>query len=499
MILTAKGQVLAHQNAEMTKIQARDGSYNLATIDQIQDKVARAAFGRHDENTLASFIGPIEATFEFNDEPFVSTIIPHVDQSIPWFIAIYAAEADFIGGLKANRTRNIWIAVLVAGLTGIIGLLLSNRILRPVREFSLQAEQAASGSTRHTYRELQGAQDTLKQEIEMRKSFESEYGQTFDLAPRGMAQLTHDDGRFLKVNAKVLDILGYSETEALDLRLIQILHPDEIASFTLVNEAPAADVYNHERRYVRKAEEKISALRRDLSQFTRVDIMGQMATGLAHELNQPLTAITQNVDAALSIANDEKNQNSELIDVLNQLDAQAHRGGEIIHALRGFVRKDAGEVEAFDLGNLVAQTLRLVQPETKAHRVQVNVSPTRTSPVRANRIQVAQVLINLLRNAIEAISTADSDARTIDIVMTEIDDKLQFQIDDTGGGIDPDINLFTHFETSKQKGMGVGLAFSRSLIEANDGLLWHDNNNRKTTRFCFTLPLALKADKQAAE
>jgi len=234
----------------------------------------------------------------------------------------------------------------------------------------------------------------------------------------------------------------------------------------------------------RESETKIQELNRDLSHVTRVNMMGQMATGLAHELSQPLTAITQNVDAAISTAKHQTDTNPELLEILHELDEQAHRGGDIIRALRGFVRKDEGVAKPFDLDELVTQTFSLIQREIKVHHVKTTFDIVDIPPILGNRVQIAQVLTNLTRNAIEAMEAAQSPVRSIHIHATKKRGGVTVRVADSGPGVAPDLDLFKRFETSKTDGMGLGLSICRTIVEVNGGRMWYDPD---TASFYFTL------------
>lgn len=238
----------------------------------------------------------------------------------------------------------------------------------------------------------------------------------------------------------------------------------------------------------RKADERILELNRDLSHFSRVNLMGQMATGLAHELSQPLTAISQNVDAAISTAQQHAKDNPDLLNILSELDDQAHRGGDILHALRGFVRKDPGEMVPFDMNELIKQTERLLHHEALIQDVNLRFEGHDMPLVIGNRIQIAQVIINLVRNAIEAITEANSPVKEVSIVAHQRPDQVEVWVEDTGPGIDPNVTLFKQFETSKKDGMGLGLSICRTIAEANGGRLWYDTNAKEGARFCLSLP-----------
>ena len=239
----------------------------------------------------------------------------------------------------------------------------------------------------------------------------------------------------------------------------------------------------------RDADARILELNRDLSHFSRVNLMGQMATGLAHELSQPLTEISQNVDAAITTAKQQKDAHPDLLNILSELDDQAHRGGDILRALRGFIRKDQGEMKPFDVNELVDQTENLLHHEALVQGVTLRFDVTEMPMVTGNRIQIAQVLINLVRNAIEAITEADSPQKEVSILAHRKPNHLEIWVEDTGPGIAPNVTLFKQFETSKKDGMGLGLSICRTIAEANGGRLWHDASCTEKCRFCLSLPV----------
>ena len=216
--------------------------------------------------------------------------------------------------------------------------------------------------------------------------------------------------------------------------------------------------------------------------------MGQMATGLAHELSQPLTAITQNLDTAISVAKSEEQPNAELLSILTELDEQAHQGGDIIRSLRGFVRKDDGTPEPFDVNELLLQTCRLMRNEADNAGVKLSTQIPDLPMAVGTRVQIAQTMINLMRNASDAMGNADSPVKTITIAAIQQAQFVEIRVDDTGPGVDSNVTLFKQFQTSTAEGLGLGLSISRTIIEANGGRLWHDAT-ASGARFCFTVPL----------
>lgn len=239
----------------------------------------------------------------------------------------------------------------------------------------------------------------------------------------------------------------------------------------------------------RALDAKIQTLNRELSHASRVNAMGQLATGLAHELSQPLTAITQNVDTAISLAKQDPSHGPELLNVLQELDEQAHQGGDIVRTLRGHVRKDEGKAEYFNLEDLIAQSIRLMRHDAKLNDIAISMDLAPSPPVFANRVETAQILTNLMRNAIEAIAQAGTTAGLISISSIVSGDAVEVRVDDNGPGVDEGLILFKQFQSSKPGGLGLGLTICKTIAEANGGRLWHESAYSPGTRFAFTIPL----------
>jgi C4-dicarboxylate-specific signal transduction histidine kinase len=238
-------------------------------------------------------------------------------------------------------------------------------------------------------------------------------------------------------------------------------------------------------------ENRIDRLNRDLSHLARGNTMGQMASGLAHELNQPLTAIAQNADTALLVLGQQKTPDSELREILFEIERQSIRAGDIIHALRSFIRKDEGDRVAFDIHDLLDQTLHLVQAEATEAGVIIETALAEGLPqVAANRVQIAQVVVNLLRNAIEAMTSVRDNERRITLRAVAADGNVTVSVADTGPGLAPQLTPFSQFETTKRNGMGLGLSICKSMIEANGGTIWLDDGAGRGAQFHFTVPLA---------
>lgn len=532
LIINHNGDVIAHPNKDLIKTQDEDGTLRFASIEEIDDPLARAAFGEMARNGGFNVKTETPSQFVFDGASYVSSVMPIISDKLPWTIAVYAPEDDFTGIIKQNRTQNIWLAALVAALTASVGLALADYIYRPVRAFAVRTALISQGEIDPdipppaTYRELEKANDALVQQIVARREAEREYGQTFNMSSRGMAQIDVGEGCFTRVNDRLVEMVGYTADELSKMHFTELVEPEDQRLLPDISQPhDAGTSMNQELRLIRKdgqtiwarvngilirdasgepvhavltiddvtqshkQDVEITRLNRDLSHLARGNTMGQMAEGLAHELNQPLTAIAQNTDTALLILDQQPQADPELRVILTEIERESLRSGEIIRALRSFIRKDEGARTAFDFGALLNQTLHLVDAEARDAGVEIAAFTDKLPPVSANRTQVAQVLVNLLRNAIEAMAADRNNTRKINIRAREDSDQLLVCVEDTGPGIDPSLNLFAQFETTKPNGMGLGLSICRSIIEANGGRMWHEPGEHRGARFLFTLPL----------
>ena len=242
----------------------------------------------------------------------------------------------------------------------------------------------------------------------------------------------------------------------------------------------------------KRAEEQARQLQEQLAYVARLNTMGEMAAGIAHELNQPLTAIATYCYAARETLRNSPSSHAE--EFLEKAIDQAIRSGEIIRRMRSLVRKTAPARSSTDVRELIREVVGLVEPEVRLRgtRLKVNVDDT-LSDVLADRIQIQQVLINLVRNAFDAMDDVPSDGRTLRITTsTSGPEMVEVAVCDSGTGIaveDWD-RVLDAFFTTKPQGMGMGLAISRSIIESHGGHLWLTPNRERGVTFHFTLPIA---------
>ncbi|MCU7951218.1 MAG: PhnD/SsuA/transferrin family substrate-binding protein [gamma proteobacterium symbiont of Bathyaustriella thionipta] len=229
----------------------------------------------------------------------------------------------------------------------------------------------------------------------------------------------------------------------------------------------------------------------ELAHVARLSTMGEMASGLAHELNQPLSAINTYVQGCIRRINMGTDDSAAIINALQLTTQQAERAAGIIRRLRSFVRKGESHKTYSEINHLVNEVTHFLETQLKERKVSLKLElEDNLPPVLADIIQVEQVLINLLKNAIEAMS--DIESPTI-LVSTRLfnHNLIELCVIDSGHGISEDKlkRIFNPFFTTKSSGMGMGLSISSSIIEAHDGKLYAQNNADQGARFCFTLPI----------
>jgi two-component system, LuxR family, sensor kinase FixL len=240
--------------------------------------------------------------------------------------------------------------------------------------------------------------------------------------------------------------------------------------------------------------------RNELVHLSRVTMLGELSGSLAHELNQPLAAILSNAQAAQRFLARDDVDLAEIKDILNDIVAENRRAGEIIHRLRQLLKKCEIERLPVDLNKLVSDVLILLRSDLLSHKIVFTVSLDQNLPtIIGDRVQIQQMLLNLIMNACEAMSENDSDNHNLRIRTALNDDNyVQISIEDQGPGIPVDAmeSIFKPFFTTKRKGLGLGLAICRTIVTAHGGQLWASNNVTSSgANFQVTLP-AYKADSQ---
>ena len=243
-----------------------------------------------------------------------------------------------------------------------------------------------------------------------------------------------------------------------------------------------------------QAEEEARQHHADLVHVSRLCTMGEMAAGLAHELNQPLAAIMNYTQGCVRLLNQTENaQKHDLAHALRQVSSQAQRAAEIIRKLRNLVDKSDPQRSVIQLEKVARNAIKFASADIKKHAATVRFRTAENLPqTDADAIQIEQVLLNLIRNGLEAMHSTSLEQKELIVrVFLNENNHLQVSVSDQGEGLPIDFDenkVFDTFYTTKSDGMGMGLAISRSIIEAHDGQMWVTRNEQNGSTFHFSLP-----------
>jgi PAS domain S-box-containing protein len=342
------------------------------------------------------------------------------------------------------------------------------------------------------------------------------------------------EGRHTYCNPAVESILGYGVPELVGRVATELLHPDDTAKVdswmrewiekklgwsNLIRrwrhkngswrwlESSAVPILNANDELVGfrgidrditdrvEAEEKLNEMEAHLAHAGRLSVLGEMVAGIAHEVNQPLYSIVNFAKACRNVlARKEEPDHKELIEWNDEIACAAARATEIIKRLRRFARRGAAEFAAIPVGELIEESIDLMAFELRRHKVVVRRDIASDAPaVRADRVEIQQVLVNLLQNACEAMAqTADSE-RQIALRSRLSEEGVVVSVQDHGPGLpdDKELRIFQPFVTTKENGLGIGLAISTTIVEAHGGRLWA-SDDREGATFHLLLPYAEK-------
>jgi len=239
--------------------------------------------------------------------------------------------------------------------------------------------------------------------------------------------------------------------------------------------------------------------RQQLAHLTRVSALGELAGSLAHELNQPLTAILSNAQAAQRFLATDPVNLVEVREILHDLVEDNHRASEVIRKIRALVKKGALEAAPLGIASVIKDVALLVHSDAIVRGIRVLVALTPDlPPVHGDKVQLQQVVLNLLLNAFDALESCSTLNREVAIeVILEGGDAIRVAVRDGGTGFTGNAfdKLFLPFYTSKRDGLGLGLSISRSIVEMHGGRIWAENNQDSGATFYFTLPTGAMAER----
>lgn len=252
----------------------------------------------------------------------------------------------------------------------------------------------------------------------------------------------------------------------------------------------------------KRAEEMTRARETELAHAQRLSSVGEMATSLAHEINQPLAAIASYVQGSVRHLRAGTADIGEVLDALDKAAAQAIRAGGIVQGMLGYVRRESPGRAPIDVNATISESVPLLGGEARVGRIDIALDLTEALPApEADRIQIQQVIVNLARNAIDAMRAGAPRARTLTIFTRRNGDgHIEVGVRDSGPGIPAAIRdqIFTPLFTTKAGGVGIGLPICQSIIEAHGGRLWLMTSTEQGSEFRFTLPIAGNRQNETA-
>lgn len=243
----------------------------------------------------------------------------------------------------------------------------------------------------------------------------------------------------------------------------------------------------------RAAEQRARSLEARLAHVARFNLMGEMAAGIAHEINQPLSAIATYAQAGKRVLQRDEPDVGMLAEICGKIDDQARRAGQVIANLRKFIRKQDIETQSLDVNRVVADVMTLIDADARSEGIPLHVhSGQGIAPVRADAVQLQQVLLNLTRNSVDAMRGGLGKERGIVIATGTAPDgrAVRITVTDHGHGVSPQLgdNIFHPFITTKRDGLGVGLAISRTIVQSYGGTLTYADNPAGGSIFTIELP-----------
>jgi PAS domain S-box-containing protein len=370
--------------------------------------------------------------------------------------------------------------------------------------------------------------DRKRAEAALRAS-EERWRAMFETAPVGIATLDFERRQYLTANESFQRMTGYTEDELRHLTTLDVTHEDDRAAMQKRIDDGTIGVLQR-KRYRRKdgevvwadatsfvipatdstpafrgtvivditdrkrAEEALQQAQSDLARLNRVMVLEEIAASIAHEVNQPIAAVITNANAGLRWLGARKPDLDEVRQALGRIVRDGSRAGEVIGRIRALAKKMPPRRELLDINEAIGEVVALIHTEMQRNRVRFQSRFADDLPlVFADRVQLQQVMINLIVNAIEAMSGTSDRPRELTIV-SGIDDPNDVfaEVHDTGPGLDPEQfdRLFQSFYTTKPEGIGMGLAISRSIVDAHGGRLSAAPNKPHGALFRFTLPVA---------
>jgi len=380
-------------------------------------------------------------------------------------------------------------------------------------------------------RELVANQHALQRSMDALLESEYRWRALFEHSPVGIA-LVEASGQIRVTNPAFQNMLGYSREEIRHCSLLKITPEEDQATMQArITRLVAGEVrdYHLQRRYQRRdggvvwantsvsvipatqttphmlvvvaeditegkrAAEALAKAQNELARVARVSTLGELAASIAHEVNQPLAAVVTNASACLRWLDAQPPDSDEAEAAVQRIVRDAKRASDVIARIRGFLRRGELDPAPVDVEDVIAEVIELVQSDARAQGVSIrHIRVIDLPAVQVDRVQLQQVILNLVMNALEAMAPAEAGPRRLEVgaCRQAARDAVQVDVRDNGIGIAAQDreHIFDAFHTTKPQGMGMGLAISRSIIETHGGRLWATPNADRGETFHFSLP-----------
>ena len=284
----------------------------------------------------------------------------------------------------------------------------------------------------------------------------------------------------------------------------RVFAPSRIAVLKVLASQAAISLENS-RLYgdLQEQEAKIRTVQAELAHVSRVTTLGQFTASIAHEVNQPIAAARNNARAGLNFLDRRPPDLAEVREALDCIVGDTDRAADIIDRIRDHIKKAPPKKEHFDLNEAIDEVVVLARSAISKNGVSVQTPPAeRVLPVEGDRVQLQQVVLNLILNAVEAMGSVQEGPRELSISTEQTQAKgVLVTVRDSGPGIDGEHleRVFQPFYTTKSSGVGMGLSICRSIIDAHGGRLWAEANEPRSSVFQFTLPSAEKGTHEFSE
>ena len=359
---------------------------------------------------------------------------------------------------------------------------------------------------------------------------EQEFRLLFENVPVGIFTMTFD-GAFKSANPSLIKFLGYEEAEILNMRCCDLVPQDNRQELNVAIEeitsgkrrtsvidtkwiasdgretyvtihAGLVDVPEKESFIIGQAVDRTSQVlsgevtrqaREQLAHVDRLTTLGEMATAIAHEINQPLAAIASYAQAHRRLIERKQSRLGEITEAFEHIASQALRAGEVVRRIRSFITRGESSRATVQINDIISMVLELGEVDARSQNVEIHTNYGKNIPaVSVDPVQIQQVCLNLIRNAVDAMESVSPHARSLFIDSKRHDDGIEVSFEDSGPGLADNIhdNLFKPFHTTKDTGMGMGLSISRSIIEEHGGVLRYQQAAGGGAIFSFTLPPA---------